>query len=137
MAYSGYLIKVGSSEVEIPITYIKPESYTSAPDQPLDLDSTRAIDGVLHRTVLEHTATKIEFETPSLTDAQLTALWTIISDAFITTKERNLTVNYYDMLTGDYDTGEFYVPTVKPTINIIKPDNTIIYNPVRIAFIEY
>lgn len=137
MAYAGYFIKVGASEVELPLKFISPQTYNISPEQPLDLDSGRTLDGVLERTVLEHAPSKIEFETPSITNSDLAELSNILKNAYISDRERNLTVKYYNPADDDYLTGEFYVPTINYPINFIRTNNQIVYNPIRIAFIEY
>ena len=131
MAYAGYLIKVGN--YTIPLTYMKLESYKSAPDQRQDLDSYRDADGVLHRNVLPHTATKIEFETPYLFMSQLQELIQNIRSNFLTSIARDCTLTYYDEETNSYKTGHFYMPgTIEYNMY-----NKEIYAPCRFAFIEY
>lgn len=131
MAFQGYLIKVGN--YTIPLTYMKLESYKSAPDQRQDLDSYRDADGVLHRNVLPHTATKIEFETPYLFMSQLQELIQNIRSNFLTSIARDCTLTYYDEETNSYKTGHFYMPgTMEYTMY-----NKQIYAPCRFAFIEY
>ena len=131
MAFQGYLIKVGN--YTIPLTYMKLESYKSAPNQRQDLDSYRDADGYLHRTVLAHTATKIEFETPYMFRSQMRSLIQGIRGQFTSDLERSCTVTYYDDETDSYKTGTFYMPgTIE--LNLY---NKEIYAPSRIAFIEY
>ena len=131
MAFQGYLIKVGN--YTIPLTYMKLESYKSAPDQRQDLDSYRDADGVLHRNVLPHTATKIEFETPYLFMSQLQELIQNIRSNFLTSIARDCTLTYYDEETNSYKTGHFYMPgTIEYNMY-----NKEIYAPCRFAFIEY
>ena len=131
-------VQKNSSWVKIPLTYIKIEEYKVTPDQMLDLDSYRAETGVLLRNVLTHTATKVEFTTPHIKRADLNALLKIISDGYIDAKAHDVKLQYYDQYTDAYKTGHFYVPDIEFTINHIDEDKgEILYNPVRIAFIEY
>lgn len=131
MAFQGYLIKVGN--YTIPLQFIKLESYTSMPDQRQDLDSYRDADGYLHRNVLPHTATKIEFETPYMRRNDMQALIQGIRSNFTSNLARSCTVTYYDDETDDYKTGTFYMPG---TIEF-QWYNKEIYAPCRFAFIEY
>lgn len=131
MAFQGYLVKVGS--YTIPLKYIKLESYSSKPDQRQDLDSYRDADGYLHRTVLPHTATKIEFETPYLFMTQFQALIQGIKENLTNTLARDCTLTYYDEETNAYKTGQFYMPGTME----YKMYNKNIYAPSRFAFIEY
>jgi hypothetical protein len=112
---------------------MKVESYTSMPDQRQDLDSYRDADGYLHRTVLSHTATKIEFETPHLWRWQMQELIQGIKANLTSNLERKCTVTYYDDEIDDYKTGTFYLPGTME----YKVFNKQIYAPTRFAFIEY
>lgn len=131
MAFQGYFIKVGN--YTIPLTFMKLESYTSMPDQRQDLDSYRDADGYLHRTVLSHTATKLEFETPYMRRKDMQQLIQGIRNSFTNVLARQCQVTYYDDETDSYKTGTFYMPG---TIEF-KWYNKEIYAPTRIAFIEY
>ena len=145
MAFSGYLIgfKDGNGTlVKFPIKYMRYETYKTSPDQRLDLDSTRDTTGVLHRTVLNHTATKVEFNMPYMDKTSLQAALKFIKDAFGypdgNTQARKLRLRYYDEWTDDYKEGIFYVPDIQFTIrNIDAVNNKINYGETRIAFIEY
>lgn len=131
MALQGYLIKVGN--YTIPLTFIKIETYKSAPNQRQDLDSYRDANGYLHRNVLSHTATKLEFETPYLTFKDMRSLIQNIRANYTDELARTVELTYYDEETDSYKTGTFYMPgTVEYNWY-----NKEIYAPSRIAFIEY
>lgn len=132
MAFNGrYYLKVGN--YEIPLEYMKLDSYKPAPDQRQDLDSYRDADGILHRTVLPHTATKVEFETPPLLVRDFRLLVDGIRRNYLTTLARDVTLTYYDDETDTYKTGHFYLPGTWD----FAVYNRDIYNSFRIAFIEY
>ena len=131
MAFSGFLVKVGN--YTIPMEYIKLESYKSKPDQRQDLDSYRDADGYLHRNVLPHTATKIEFETTYLFMSQFQTLIQGIKRNLTSNLERDCTLTYYDEEINDYKTGHFYMPGTMEYVMY----NKEIYAPSRFAFIEY
>lgn len=139
MAYSGYLIKLGgSSGVVLPMEYIALGSYKSNPNQRMEAKATRSVTGVMHRTTVEHTATKIEFETPVITNTQLNALTSMFRNHYINTLERKITINYYDQETDSYKDADCYMPDINYQIDHIDQDRNIIYyNNIRIAFIEY
>ena len=131
MAFQGYYIKVGN--YTIPLTFMKLESYKSAPNQRQDLDSYRDANGYLHRNVLSHTATKLEFETPYLTFKDMRSLIQNIRANYTDELARTVELTYYDEETDSYKTGTFYMPgTVE-----YNWFNKEIYAPSRIAFIEY
>ena len=131
MAFQGYLIKVGN--YTIPLTFMKLESYKSAPNQRQDLDSYRDANGYLHRNVLSHTATKLEFETPYLSMRDMRSLIQNIRANYTDDLARTVELTYYDEETDTYKTGTFYMPgTVE-----YNWFNKEIYAPSRFAFIEY
>lgn len=139
MAYSGYLIKIGGSNgTDLPMKYIKAESYKSTPDQRMENKAARDTTGVLHRTTVAHKATKIEFETPPITNADVSALNTLFSNAYTDALQRRLTIQFYDEETDSYREADCYMPDVQYNINRIDQANYVIYyNPIRFAFIEY
>lgn len=142
MAYAGYLIKLGGSNgTSLPFKYIKAESYSCTPDQRMEVSANRAVTGVLVRQTVEHTATKIEFETVYMTNTERAALNTLLRTAMTNTGsilERKLDLEYYDDETDTYKTGTFYMPDVQYSIyKVDNIHNIITYSPVRYAFIEY
>lgn len=137
MAFSGYLIKVGGSNgTELPMKYIKLEGYVITPNQRMETEAKRAVTGLLHRSTVAHTASKIEFTTPNMTNLDVDAMMTLFRNAWTNTIERKLTLYYYDMETDSYKTGDFYMPDIKFEIDHID-GNLIYYKEMRVAFIEY
>lgn len=124
------------SYVTVPLKYMRYEEYKVTPNQMIDLDSYVSETGVLIRNVLDHTRSKIEFNTPYITSTDWNALWSIISDGFSDAKARKCRIIYYDPLSDTYKNATCYVPDVELTIRNI--DNGIInYDGIRVAFIEY
>ena len=141
MAFNGYLIKLGGSTgVELPMKYIKYETYKITPNQRLDLDTTRDTTGMLHRNVLSHTAMKVEFETIPMDNYNVAALMTLLRNSFSDNQARKVTLDYYDVETDSYKTGTFYMPDIQWTIrnvDLTGDFGVINYNGARLAFIEY
>ena len=138
MAFNGYLIKVGGANgTELPMKYIKIEGYDVTPNQRLESEAKRAVTGVLHRTTVAHTATKIEFSTPIMTNADVDAMMTLFRNNWTSAAERKLTLQYYDMESDSYKEGTFYMPDIKFQINHVKSNTVLVYKETRIAFIEY
>lgn len=137
MNFNGNLIKVGS--YQIPLKFIRLDSYDSAPNQRQDIDSgVDNANGVLIRQTLAHTRSKIEFETPYMHLKDKHTLMSNIKAQYINTNERKVSVTYYDDENDVYKTGTFYIPDIHWKIyNVDEINNDIIYNPTRIAFIEY
>lgn len=137
MAFSGYLIKIGGSNgTELPMKYIKLEGYNITPNQRMETEAKRAVTGLLHRSTVAHTASKIEFTTPNMTNLDVDAMMTLFRNAWTNTIERKLTLYYYEMETDSYKTGDFYMPDIKFEIDHID-GNLIYYKEMRVAFIEY
>lgn len=139
MSYAGYLIKIGGSNGTIlPMKYIKVDGYNITPNQRMEAEAKRDVTGYLHRTTVNHTATKIEFNTPILTNKEVDAMMTLFRNAWSSVAERKLTIYYYDMEMDSYDTGTVYMPDIKFQIDHIDNVNNIVYyKETRIAFIEY
>lgn len=142
MAFSGYLLKLiasGGTKTEIPLEFIRYSTYKVTPDQMLDLDTgLRDITGVMHRNVVAHTATKVEFETPSMDNTKANTLVQLLMSHVRVARERDVYLEYYDTYTDSYKQGHFYIPDINFEIrNVDAPNNVINYNQVRIAFIEY
>ena len=140
MAFNGKLVelKTSGSYVNFPLSYMKAESYKVTPDQRMESSAGRSATGVLKRTTCSHTASKIDFTTPPLTNKEVSAINTLLSNAYTDAQERKLDLKYYDPATDSYKTGTFYVPDIDYDITRVdKSTNTIHYAGIRIAFIEY
>lgn len=140
MAFSGYLIKVGpaGAEVEIPLKYMRAETYSVTPDQRLEWSAERDVTGVLHRETVANMPPKIEFSTPLMTNSDINSLNSILSAAYSVAEERKLRVKYYDPETDTYKTHNCYMPDVKYEIrNVDTVNNVINYQELRYAFIGY
>ena len=139
MAFSGYLMKVGSGQTEftIPLSLMRYETYQIT-WQTLDLDSYRDSDGVLHRNALTHKVGKIEFNTPLITNTDVKTLMDGITGAYVNATEKKLLATFYVPETDSYVSQYMYVPDIDFTIrNVDTVNNVINYGETRIAFIGY
>lgn len=140
MAFSGYLIKVGSgnNKTEIPLKYMRAETYKVTPNQRMEWSAERDMTGVLFRTTVENKPPKIEFETPCMDNTDIAALNTILSGAYTNADERKLPIEYYDPESDTYKTHDCYMPDVTYKIrNVDAVNNVINYEQLRYAFIGY
>ena len=139
MAFNGYLLKLGGSGGTVfPMKFIKLEGYNITPNQRMESEAKRAITGVLHRTTVAHTASKIEFNTPKMTNIEVDSMMSLFRNFWTSTAERKIDLEYYDMETNTYKTGTFYMPDIKFEIERIDLEtNLVYYGETRIAFIEY
>ena len=145
MAFSGYLIAFTDNSnnlIKFPNKYIRFESYEIAPNQRLDLDSTRDTTGVLHRNVLAHTATKVSFNMPAMNNTELQNALTYFTNAWGyntgDTQARKCKVTYWNEMKNTYESMICYMPDIKFTIwNLDENTNVINYGETKISFIEY
>ena len=140
MAFSGYLIKVGpsGSEVEIPLKYMRAETYSVTPNQRMEWSAERDVTGVLHRETVANQPPKIEFNTPLMTNSDISALNAILNAAYSVPSERKLRVTYYDPESDSYKSHDCYMPDVQYSIrNVDAVNNVINYEELRYAFIGY
>ena len=139
MSFSGHLIKLKGGTAEIlPFRYMAVESYNITPNQRMEAKANRATSGKLVRQTVQHTATKIEFETPPCTNADAVALNTMIQRHYTNGLERMIVLEYYDPETDSYKEGTFYAPDVQYKISRIDAQYNIIhYDKIRFAFVEY
>lgn len=129
MAFLGYLIKINGKV--LPMEYIK--TYKSTPDQQQDDGSYQDITGELHREILPHTRSKIDFTTPYLWMEKKNVFQSYFPDRKV---EPKIQVEYWNDARNEYVTGMFYVPDIEFQIYRIK-DNDIEFSPIRIALIEH
>ena len=132
MAYSGYLLKVGGKQ--IPNKFIQLSTYSITPNQRMESSAERDTTGMLHRETCEHTATKIEFNTPYIRGVEVAELNTLLGIAG--DHQRNVTVDYFDPETQSYKSANCYMPDVQYSI-YSEINNDLLYSPIRYAFIEY
>lgn len=137
MAFNGSLIKLGNDE--FPLQYVVEESYKVTPKRIQDLDPYTTEAGWLIRNPVEHEPSTISFETRKLTNVDMVDMMSFISSRYIKVKERKLSITYYNPITDDYSTGEFYLDSnLEYDIRQIdRVSNIIHYNPFTINFVEY
>ena len=134
MAYKGYLIKIGN--YTFPLSMIKAETY-KATNYGQDLDSTRDVDGILHRTALSNTAPKVEFETRNMLDnTQMSSIFANIQANYTNAVEKRASVEVYVPELDKYVTSDMYMADFEPTMYYA--DTTKIqYTSTRMAWISY
>ena len=131
MAYGGFLISVGG--YNIPLKFMRAETYKVTMNT-MDLDSYRDVDGVLHRTSLEHVAPKVEFNTPFMKGKEVEDLMSKLRGAFNNEHERKCSCQVFIPELNDYKTCDMYMPD--PTFTIYGIDEgEIIYNETTLKFI--
>lgn len=134
--FQGYLVKVGNTRLDN--RFISPSTYQISPHQRLETKAGRTTTGVLSRSTVSHAPTKIEFSTPYITNDEFAMLMSIIRSAYTIPVQRALNVTYWDPEVNDYHTAAVKVYQPDYTVTIAQVSNTgCLYEPVRLAFIEY
>ena len=127
MAFAGYLVKIGNTT--FPTEHMAESSYYATPCQRQDLDSYRDNLGVLHRDVVDHKPSKVEFKTmDGLTDADITSIWNIFEQECSNETELKAVVEFYEPLTGAYVTEDMYLKMPKVQIDYIDRETNVIYH---------
>ena len=135
MAFEGYLMKAGAAT--FPHKYIQISTYQTTPSQRQDLDSYQDSQGNLHRTVLPHDRSKIIFKTmDNLNFTEKQEIQAFFNAAMTNTRERKVSLTYWNDESNAYATGSFYIPDVTYPIKRIEADN-IVYDSVEYHLIEY
>jgi hypothetical protein len=138
--FDTYFVKVirasDNTAIPIPNKFISLTSYVSTPNQRQDLDSYQDNLGKLHRNTLDHTRSKLEWNTPPLFERELLSLQNILNSGTINAKERKLKIIHYCFDTHTYEQGEFYMPDITFTPLLIR-NGEVLMDKVRLAFIEY
>lgn len=135
MAYSGYLLKVGT--YTFPMRGIILKSYKVSYKYQ-DLDPYRDANGKLHRNVVSNVPAKVEFEVRSgLTNAEYDVIMNSVRGQFTNQAERKANVTLYIPELGSYITQDMYL--AEPEITIIRQENsgTLVYDTIRFAWIGY
>lgn len=138
MYFQGFLIMLGGKDGEIlPNEFIVYDTYVSTPNMRLDLDSKRDTLGHMHRNVLAHTVTEIDFTVPPLNNLKHNYLLDLIHRNMSDTHRKEIVLYYWDDENHDYKTGKFYVPDMKFKIRRIdEKKNLIEYDELELSFIE-
>lgn len=124
--FQGHLLKINGTI--LPTKFI--QTYKAAPDQQQDKDSYQDITGELHREVLPHTRSKIEFTTPYLWKSAKEELQSFFP------YRKEVSVTYWNDERNEYVSGIFYIPDIEFQVYRIV-GNDMEYFPIRVALIEY
>lgn len=141
MAYSGYLMQIGTGEGAFVITgskYIQFATYEVV-RKVQDLDPYRDANGVLHRNALPNIPLTVKFSLmPSLSNTKLSEFLSGIQDNYINELERKVLATVYVPEIDDYITQNMYM--AEPVLKIQRIDantNTLYYEATEIKFVGY
>lgn len=133
--FQGYLLSFNGANLNN--KYISLKSFKVTPNQRLELAAYRDANFLLHRVTSPNFKTKIDFTTVAgLTISDKEDMFNTINTGLINSIQKSYNVVYWNDDTSSYRQGKFYMPNVEYNIRRIS-DTDIIYEPIRIAFIEY
>ena len=136
MAVNKYLINFGNDSEEF-AHFIIAQSYHVS-KKVMDLGSFRDADGILKRNVLDHVSYTISFNIRSVTNTELQKFLSIIRRRYSVSKERKLSLKFYNPESDSYITQDVYMPDPDFIIDKIDLDkNEIKYKETQIKFIGY
>lgn len=133
MAYSGFLLKIGSYEV--PGKYLGAQSYAAYVNTQT-IDPYTDSNGKLHMSFLPLAPLKVEFTTPNMiTNKELSEFMKKVKEQAIDGEvKRKFYVTAYIPERDDYVTELAYMADFKPSIYMID-GNTIKYNAISFSII--
>lgn len=133
--FQGYLLSFNGANLNN--KYISLKSFKVTPNQRLEIEAYRDADSLLHRVTSPNFKTKIDFTTVAgLTLSDKEDMFNTINTGLINSNKKSYNIVYWNDDTSSYRQGKFYMPNVEYPIRRIS-DTDIIYEPIRIAFIEY
>ena len=137
MAFSGNLLALGGTP--FPMKWIEFDTYKVTPNRRQDLDPFRDANGLLHRNVVGHAPTTIDFELRSMYNKDVAAAMAFIKSKYESYEEKRLQITYYDPENDNYNTGTFYLDSnIEFPIKHIDVRRSLIkYDNINISFVEY
>ena len=126
MSYAGYRVKIGTTTIKN--TMIAPESYSIVKQERV-IATWKDANQIEHRDMADTLKAKITFSIRERKAAEQAE----IASIFATLK--NLTVEYWDDIAGDYATGTFYMDA--PTITSVRFGDSLLYRETAITLTEY
>lgn len=126
MSYAGYRIKIGDTIIKN--TMIAPETY-SITKQERVVYTWKDANQIEHRDMADKLKTKISFSVRERKMIEQAS----IAPIFATLK--NITVEYWDDIVGDYVTGIFYMDP--PIIQSARFGASLIYRETAVTLTEY
>ena len=126
MSYAGYRVKIGTTTIKN--TMIAPESYSVSKKERV-IYTWKDANQIEHRDIADTLKAEISFSIRERTmeeQADIAAIFATL---------KNLTVEYWDDILGDYATGTFYM--APPNIQSVRHGASLLYRETAITLIEY
>lgn len=133
--YRGYLVAFGS--FQLPNSFLT--RYASTPNQRIEKKAWRDNTEYLQRVTSPNFKTTLNLEIRPLTQKEKDLLEDIKRNGLMDVTERKYSVTYWNMETGLYSEGEFYIPDTEYAINHISDNSTgeMQYEAFAVEMIQY
>lgn len=133
--YRGYLVKFGSHQ--LPNSFLN--EYTSTPNQRLEKKAWRDNTEYLQRITSPNFKTTLKLVVRSLSQGEIDLFNSIKLNGLLNLDQRKYEIEYWNLETMDYASGEFYVPDTEYSLKHIA-DNDIgemYYKEFTLEMIQY
>lgn len=133
--YRGYLVSFGG--YQLPNMFLT--KYESTPDRRIEKKAWRDNTEYLQRVTSPNFKTTFILDIRPLSQSEKDLFESIKALGLINADQRKYTVEYWNLETGMYSEGEFYIPDTKYSIHHIADNNTgeMYYEAFSLEFIQY
>jgi hypothetical protein len=134
MAYSGYMLKFGTTE--FPNRYINAGTYVVTPLAREIISDEATADGVHHITLSPHERSVIEFSLNGMSYTDIATALNYIVANYTDAVNRSISVTYHEPISNTYKTGSFRVADFSFGAKLIR-NNKVWFNDVAVRLEEY
>lgn len=133
--YKGYLVKFGS--MALPNAFLT--RYVSTPDQRTEKKAWRDNNNDLQRVTSPNFKTTLKLEIRPLSQKEKDLFNSLKANGLVDTDQRKYEVTYWNLDTGIYGSGYFYVPDTEFSISHIADNDTgeMFYEAFTLEMIQY
>lgn len=134
--YKGYLVMFGTYQ-QLPNSFLN--GYSSTPNQRIEKKAWRDNTEYLQRVTSPNFKTTLELEIRSLSQREKDLFESIKDAGLLDRDQRKFSVTYWNLETGQYASGEFYVPDTKYRIGHIADESRgeMYYDAFTLEMIQY
>lgn len=133
--YKGYLVRFG--EYPFPNAFLT--RYASTPNQRIEKKAWRDNTEYLQRVTSPNFKTTLKLEVRSLSQGEKDLLESIKESGLLNREQRKYQISYWNLETGLYSEGEFYIPDTEYAIRHIADNRTgeMYYEAFTLELIQY
>lgn len=133
--YKGYLVSFGT--YQLPNSFLN--RYASTPNQRIEKKAWRDNTEYLQRVTSPNYKTTLNLDIRSLSQGEKDLFESIKSNGLLNADQRKYSVKYWNLETGVYAEGEFYIPDIEYAIKHIANNDTgeMYYEEFTLELIQY